>query len=50
MYKKAQASIWTAAEEIDLSADRSDFQGLSTDEQHFISHILTFFATADAYN
>jgi ribonucleoside-diphosphate reductase beta chain len=46
MYKKAQASIYNA-EEIDLSADRSDFQGLSTNEQHFIFHALAFFVIAD---
>jgi ribonucleotide reductase beta subunit family protein with ferritin-like domain len=46
MCKKAQAFIWTA-EEFDLSADRSDFQGLSKDERHFITHVLAFFATAD---
>jgi ribonucleotide reductase beta subunit family protein with ferritin-like domain len=45
-YKKAQASIWTA-EEIDLSLDRSDYQELHPNEQHFISHVLAFFATAD---
>jgi ribonucleoside-diphosphate reductase beta chain len=43
-YKKAEASIWTA-EEIDLSGDRWD--ALKPDEQHFIKHILAFFATAD---
>jgi hypothetical protein len=47
MYKKAQASIWTAAEEINLSIDQSNFQDLSPDEQHFISHVLIFFTTAD---
>jgi ribonucleotide reductase beta subunit family protein with ferritin-like domain len=46
MYKKAQASTWTA-EEIDLSADHSDFQGLSHEEKHFITYVLAFFATAD---
>ncbi|PNH00270.1 Ribonucleoside-diphosphate reductase small chain [Tetrabaena socialis] len=43
-YKKAQASIWTA-EEIDLSMDKWD--DLKEDEQHFIKHILAFFATSD---
>jgi ribonucleoside-diphosphate reductase subunit M2 len=45
MYKKAQASIWTA-EGIDLRADHSQYQELSPDEQHFLSHLLLpFFVT-----
>lgn len=43
-YKKAQASFWTA-EEVDLSSDR--WEELKPDEQHFIKHILAFFATSD---
>lgn len=43
-YKQAQASIWTA-EEIDLSSDR--WGDLRPEEQHFIKHVLAFFATAD---
>ena len=43
-YKQALASFWTA-EEIDLSQDRWD--ELKPDEQHFIKHVLAFFATAD---
>lgn len=35
MYKKHQASFWTA-EELDLAHDLKDFNGLSEDEQHFI--------------
>merc|ERR1712217_718898 len=46
MYKKHEASFWTA-EEIDLSSDLKDWDGLSTDEQHFIKHILAFFAASD---
>merc|ERR1712099_78479 len=46
MYKKHEASFWTA-EEIDLSSDQKDWEGLSTDEQHFITHILAFFAASD---
>jgi len=46
MYKKAEASFWTA-EEIDLSADAVDWEQLSLTEQHFISHVLAFFATSD---
>ena len=43
-YKKAIASFWTA-DEIDLSQDR--YADLKPDEQHFIKHVLAFFATAD---
>merc|ERR1712032_807866 len=46
MYKKHEASFWTA-EEIDLSSDGKDWDGLSSDEQHFIKHILAFFAASD---
>jgi len=46
MYKKAEASFWTA-EEIDLQSDLSDWLRLSQDEKHFISHILAFFAASD---
>lgn len=47
MYKKHVASFWTA-EEIDLSADLTDWQERLTDsERHFISMVLAFFAGAD---
>ncbi|RKF72519.1 Ribonucleoside-diphosphate reductase small chain [Golovinomyces cichoracearum] len=47
MYKKAQASFWTA-EEIDLSKDNQDWNNrLNDDERHFISHVLAFFAASD---
>ena len=47
MYKKAEASFWTA-EEIDLSKDLHDWNNkLNSDEQYFISHILAFFAASD---
>lgn len=47
MYKKAEASFWTA-EEIDLSKDLHDWNNrLSDDEKYFISHILAFFAASD---
>ncbi len=46
-YKKAEASFWTA-EEIDLSQDLIDWnEKLNEDEQHFIKHILAFFAASD---
>jgi len=47
MYKKAEASFWTA-EEIDLSADNADWENkLNKDEKHFIKHVLAFFAASD---
>lgn len=46
MYKKAEASFWTA-EEVDLSKDVKDWEGLSDDERYFVSHILAFFAASD---
>jgi len=46
MYKKAEASFWTA-EEIDLASDIQDFDALSDNERHFITHILAFFAASD---
>lgn len=46
MYKKAEASFWTA-EEIDLASDLKDWEGLTNNERHFVSHILAFFAASD---
>uniref|UniRef100_A0A7S1YWC7 Uncharacterized protein n=1 Tax=Ditylum brightwellii TaxID=49249 RepID=A0A7S1YWC7_9STRA len=46
MYKKAEASFWTA-EEIDLATDLKDWKSLSQNERHFVSHILAFFAASD---
>lgn len=47
MYKKHEASFWTA-EEIDLSKDMHDWENrLNDDEKYFISHILAFFAASD---
>jgi len=46
MYKKAEASFWTA-EEIDLASDLTDWTRLNRSEKHFISHILAFFAASD---
>lgn len=46
MYKQAEASFWTA-EEIDLAPDLKDWERLSADEQHFIKHVLAFFAASD---
>jgi ribonucleoside-diphosphate reductase beta chain len=47
MYKKAEASFWTA-EEIDLSQDVNDWENkMNENEKHFISHVLAFFAASD---
>ncbi|OOQ58016.1 ribonucleoside-diphosphate reductase small subunit [Mucilaginibacter pedocola] len=46
MYKKAEASFWTA-EEIDLGDDLKHWESLNAGEKHFISHILAFFAASD---
>lgn len=69
MYKKAEASFWTA-EEVDLSKvsyievcivlnlfrsyhynfvfqDLAHWEKLKPEEQHFISHVLAFFAASD---
>ena len=40
-------AVHLAAEEVDLSNDYADWQGLTPDEKHFISHILAFFAASD---
>lgn len=45
-YKNAQNTLWTP-EEIDLSKDKSDWDKLSKEEQHFIKYILAFFAGSD---
>ena len=46
MYKSHEASFWTA-EEIDLSPDLKDWERITSDEQHFIKHVLAFFAASD---
>lgn len=47
MYKKAEASFWTA-EEIDLSKDMHDWDNkLNDNERYFVSHVLAFFAASD---
>jgi ribonucleoside-diphosphate reductase subunit M2 len=46
MYKKHEASFWTA-EEVDLSQDARDWEGLSAPERHFVKHVLAFFAASD---
>ncbi|CAK9098473.1 Ribonucleoside-diphosphate reductase small chain (Ribonucleotide reductase R2 subunit) (Ribonucleotide reductase small subunit) [Durusdinium trenchii] len=46
MYKKHVASFWTA-EEIDLARDMADWENLSENERHFVTHVLAFFAASD---
>ena len=46
MYKKAQASVWTA-EEIDLGKDLVHWAQMKDDEKFFIKHVLAFFAASD---
>jgi len=46
MYKKAEASFWTA-EEVDLSSDMKHWETLNDGEKHFIKHVLAFFAASD---
>ncbi|MEE6476806.1 hypothetical protein FKM82_011226 [Ascaphus truei] len=46
MYKKAEASFWTA-EEVDLSKDLLHWESLKEEEKYFISHVLAFFAASD---
>lgn len=44
MYKKAEASFWTA-EEINLAMDVHDWENKMNDnEKYFIEHVLAFFA------
>lgn len=47
MYKKQQAAFWTV-EEVDMSKDYDHFKKFKPEEQHFIKHILAFFAASDA--
>ena len=46
MYKKQVDCFWRA-EEIDLSKDITNWDGLNEDERYFISMILAFFAASD---
>lgn len=45
-FLQAEASFWTV-EEVDLSKDLADWDKLTKDERHFISHVLAFFAASD---
>ena len=46
MYKKAEASFWTA-EELDLAHDHKDWAYMTANERHFVTHVLAFFAASD---
>ena len=47
MYKKAEASFWTA-EEVDLSQDLQHWNNkLKEEERYFVKHVLAFFAASD---
>ena len=47
MYKKAEASFWTA-EEMDLSKDLHDWTNkLNDNERHLTSHVVAFFTASD---
>lgn len=47
LYKQQEACFWTA-EEIDLAQDIQDWENkLNSDEQHFVKHVLAFFAASD---
>ena len=45
-YEKAEATFWTT-KEVDLYSDLTDWEKLSADEQHFVKHVLAFFAASD---
>ena len=46
MYKKQMDCFWRA-EELDLSKDIKHWPTLTVKEQHFVKHILAFFAASD---
>lgn len=46
MYKHAVSSFWTV-EEVDLARDLNDWNKLTDNEKHFVSHVLAFFAASD---
>ena len=47
LYKQQEACFWTA-EEIDLQQDTYDWENkLNAEEQHFVKHVLAFFAASD---
>eukprot|EP00666_Eupelagonemidae_sp_cell4sb_P017766 gene17766-biopygen25400 len=46
LVEEAPGLDWTA-EEVDLSADKNDWEGLNDGEKHFVKSILAFFAASD---
>jgi ribonucleotide reductase beta subunit family protein with ferritin-like domain len=46
MVKHAMSVFWTA-EEVDLAKDTKDWELLDANTQHFIKHVLAFFAASD---
>lgn len=49
LYKQMEANIWHAAEVgKELPQDLPDWEKLTADEQHFIKHVLAFFASSDS--
>lgn len=46
LYQKQQACFWTT-HAVDLAPDRKEWETLSQNEQHFVKHILAFFAGSD---
>jgi ribonucleotide reductase beta subunit family protein with ferritin-like domain len=46
MYKAQMKCFWTV-DEIDLNQDCKDWPTLTANEQHFIKHVLAFFAASD---
>ncbi len=46
LYKTSLTTFWTS-DEIDLSVDDRDWRSLNSGEQHFIKHVLAFFANSD---
>ena len=46
LYRKQVECFWDIPE-IDMSKDREVYEKLTKDEQHFISHVLAFFAASD---
>jgi ribonucleoside-diphosphate reductase beta chain len=47
MYKRHEAAMWTA-EEIDMAADKKEWQSLDKPTRLFIENILAFFASSDS--
>ncbi len=45
-YEKQRDSFWTA-QELDFTSDRSDWESLDANTQHFLEFVLAFFAQAD---